>query len=324
MKKYLSFFWKHFLLILVASSFLVGCVPLFQRISNKTVVQVNDHTLNTKEFSNLLARRLKDLDALSAKDPGNVERAKKEIIKDFITKSLIADFARSQKISVSESDLDQEIEKIRSSYPDDLSFRRELAKESLSFAEWREQIQTRLLETLVFAKINEKTKPVAEADLKLLYEQKKDSFKKKERILIRQIVSEEEAKSEYIKNDLKKKSFEDLAKRYSITPEGKEGGLVGWIEKGSVDFYDDLFSKPIGQVLGPIKTPFGFHLIRVEKKLPAGVLGFDEVKNQLLKEINAKKEQAAFISWLDSQLRASHVLKDQETINSMKIETRKD
>ena len=278
--------------------------------------------MTAKEFSAVLARKLKDLDSLSAKDPGFVDRTKQQILKDFISRSLTLDYARSQNLALEEKSLDQEVDRVRASYPDDLSFRRELALENQSFAEWREQIRYNLIEKLVFTKINEKAKSLGDDELRKYYEQRKDFFKRKERISFHQIVLEDEARAEFIKTELKKKPFEELAKKYSLTPEAKAGGLVGWIEKGTVDYFDPLFIKPLGQILGPIKTPFGYHLIRIDKKGPAATAPFEELKLLLVKELQAKSEQAAYISWLDSQLRASKVLKNVDLINAIKIETR--
>ena len=53
-------------------------------------------------------------------------------------------------------------------------------------------------------------------------------FKTKERIFIRQIVVEEQAKADVMKAELKKRSIETLAKEYSITPEGKSGESIAY------------------------------------------------------------------------------------------------
>ncbi len=62
--------------------------------------------------------------------------------------------------------------------------------------------------------------------------------------------------------------FEDLAKRFSKCPSGQEGGDLGFFGKGMMvkEFEDAAFSLPVGQVSAPIKTEFGFHLIKVTAK----------------------------------------------------------
>lgn len=64
-------------------------------------------------------------------------------------------------------------------------------------------------------------------------------------------------------------SFENAAKKYSLCPSKKDGGSLGSFGKGMmvVEFEDACFSEKnnAGDILGPIKTKFGFHLIKVNK-----------------------------------------------------------
>jgi peptidyl-prolyl cis-trans isomerase C len=124
-----------------------------------------------------------------------------------------------------------------------------------------------------------------------------------------------------LRSQVKSKDFAELAKKYSIAPEGKAGGLVGWIEIGTVDFFDPLFKTAVGSVT-QLKSPFGFHVVKVEKKAPASISTLEEVRNQILRTLTAQREQAEFVKWLDAQLRSSKVLKDSELVNSIIVETR--
>ncbi len=307
-------------LFILMSIALAGCPSNYQRLSKKPVEQVNDHVLTTKEFANQLARKLRNFDALAAKDPNNIHRIKEEILRDFLVKSLTLDWARAQSIVVSENALDKEVDKLRANYPDDLSFRRSLAQENLSFSEWREELRYVLIEREVFKKINEKVKNPSDEEIKRYYEDRKDQYKRKERIYIRQVVVDNEAKADAIKLDLKSKDFSEVAKKFSITPEAKSGGIVGWIEKGTVDYFDPLFSA--GSGLQTVKSPFGVHLIKVEKKAPASTAPLDEVKPQIIRGLKAQREQAEYVAWLDAQLRSSKVLKDYDLMNSISVDTR--
>ncbi|MFV3407736.1 peptidylprolyl isomerase [Bdellovibrio bacteriovorus] len=307
-------------LFIFMSLALAGCPSSYQKLSTKPVEKVNDHVLTSKQFANQLARRLRNFDALAAKDPNNIHRIKEEILRDFLVKSLTLDWARAQSIVIAESTLDKEVDKLRANYPDDLSFRRALALENLSFSEWREELRYSLVEREVFKKINEKVKAPTEEEIKRYYEDNKDRYKRKERVYLRQIVVDEDAKADAIKVDLKTGDFAELARKYSITPEAKQGGVVGWIEKGSVDYFDPLFN--VGSGVQTIKSPFGIHLIRVEKKAPASTLSLDEVKPQIIRALRAQREQAEYVAWLDAQLRSSKVLKDYELMNSIKVDTR--
>ena len=63
-------------------------------------------------------------------------------------------------------------------------------------------------------------------------------------------------------------SFEELAKKYSKCPSGSNGGDLGYFRRGQMvkEFEDAAFDTEINKVSDPIKTQFGYHLIKVYDK----------------------------------------------------------
>lgn len=287
------------------------------------VIKVNDHVLTAKEFGNQLARKLKNFDALAAKDPNNIFKLKEELLRNFVISSLITDWAEQNKISIQDAELEKEINKYRSNYPDDIAFRRALVEENISLDEWRTGLKMTLLQKAVFKKISEKAVAPTDDEILKYYELNKDQFKRKERVLLRQIVTDDLAKAESIKGELKSKDFISLAKKYSVAPEGKNGGLVGWMEKGSVDIFDKAFQLPVGGVSGVLESSYGFHIFKVDAKAPAGFASLQEMKPVIVSILQGRKEQAEFSSWLDKQIRSSKVLRNNDLIGAVGVETRK-
>lgn len=309
-------------LVLITGLFIFsGCTFQKVDIPNLPVMKVNERSLSTKVFSEKLARDLRKFDALTAKSPKNVERAKNEIIDNFLIQSLIIDFAARNNIIVSEEELTKEVNLVRQSFPDDLSFRKVLADENLSFSEWKESIQISLIQKKVFSHITENISQPSENEIQTFYQSNKERFSRKERIYLRQIVVDDLLKAEVIKDELKSLSFPDLAKKYSISPEGRNGGLVGWVEKGSVDIFDKAFGMPLNSVSQAMESPYGFHIFKVEKKSAATILPLVEVREVIIKELLAGREQAKFAQWLDQQIRMARVFKDKTLIDSITVET---
>jgi parvulin-like peptidyl-prolyl isomerase len=75
--------------------------------------------------------------------------------------------------------------------------------------------------------------------------------------------------AEFLLKEIEKgKSFEELAKKYSSCPSGHEGGDLGFFGKGQMvpEFEKEAFSLKIGEISKPVKTQFGYHLIKVTDK----------------------------------------------------------
>jgi len=301
---------------------IAGCDLGASRVAARPVLQVNDKALTAKEFSGKLARRLKNFDAISAKDPSNVRRAKEDILRVFILHVLVVDYAEANKIEIADAELEKEVNSFRSSYPDDLSFRRVLAEENLSVSDWKEEMRHSMLEKKVFAKISEKTVPPTEDEIRKHYETNKEMYKRKDRIYLRQIIIDDFTKAQNIRDELKKKDFVELAKKYSVSPEAKNGGLVGWVEKGSVDIFDKAFTLAVGSMSQVLESSYGFHIFKVERKAGPGYASLDEVRPEIVRVLAGKKEQAEFSGWLDKQIRASRVLRDNELLSAITVETR--
>ncbi len=63
----------------------------------------------------------------------------------------------------------------------------------------------------------------------------------------------------------KGENFEDLAKRFSKCPSKSKGGSLGWFKKGDMvpEFEKACFEGKVGDVVGPVKTEFGYHIIKI-------------------------------------------------------------
>lgn len=109
-------------------------------------------------------------------------------------------------------------------------------------------------------------------------------------------VAEEKAareKIDKIRSELTLSNFAELAKKYSDDPGSKlKGGELGWFGRGRMvpEFDKAAFDLAIGKVSDPIKTNFGYHLIKVLEKHPLTREDFDKVKSSIAMKFLAREK----------------------------------
>jgi foldase protein PrsA len=319
-KSLIIFFWGGILALLFTGIILYFNLHHRAAIGDTIVVRVNDRQMSAKEFAEKLAENLQDYDALLAKDTHVVDFAKNKIVEDFVHDSLILDWAKRNKMSVSQDEVEKEVQKIRSNYPDDPSFKEALAHSQQSLGDWEDTVGQKLLQKKVFQVLAAKTPAPADDELKSYYNTNKEEFRVKGQVRIRQIVLDNEDTANRIYHSITPSaSLEPLAKKYSIAPEAVRGGDVGWVEMGALDIFDKAFNMKVGQRAGVLKSPYGFHIIEVTGKRAEQLLPFDEVKTKIDRILRSNKEQAIYSAWLEEQLRISKVFKNEEAIQAIEV-----
>lgn len=93
-------------------------------------------------------------------------------------------------------------------------------------------------------------------------------------------------------------TFEDAAREFSTCPSGKEGGTLGDFGHGQMvpEFENACASMEERTVSAPVKTQFGWHLIRLNKKEKGGKIALSDAKEQIREAILAQKQQVAYQS----------------------------
>lgn len=143
-----------------------------------------------------------------------------------------------------------------------------------------------------------KTAEVSEEEMKEHYDANKVQFEKGATVSAKHILVAEEEKCNEILAAITsgEKVFEQAAQEFSTCPSGQRGGDLGAFGKGQMvpEFEKAAFEAEIGQVVGPVKTQFGFHLIKVEAKNEAEVAAFEEVKESIRRTMIQQKQNKLY------------------------------
>src|SRR6478672_12037114 len=234
-------------------------------------------------------------------DSASQQAMLRSILDAIIDEELLVQKAKEEKVEVSDNDVNADVDKrmqtIRTRFTTEKEFRDELKKSGFGtvdeFRRWltdqsrRSQLQQKLFEKL---RSDGKISPaaVSPAEVDEFFAKNSSQLQKlPATVTLRQIViapkpspkqdSAAVAKAESLYVEINKGGdFEQIAKRESMDPSTKElGGDLGWRRRGDFvpEFDRVYFGMRPGVVSPPIKTVFGYHLIRVDRVQPAEVKG---------------------------------------------------
>lgn len=144
----------------------------------------------------------------------------------------------------------------------------------------------------MFNKIN-----ISDEELKDFYEKNKSLYNRPEMVQASHILVDTEEKAYEILEDITDGlSFEDAAKQYSSCPSKQEGGSLGQFGKGQMvkEFEDAVFSMNVGQISAPVKTQFGYHIIKLTEHLPSKSAEFEEVYQEVKDNCFAVKQEDVY------------------------------
>lgn len=151
-----------------------------------------------------------------------------------------------------------------------------------------------------------------EAEMKKLYDESVAKTQPEEEVRARHILVKTEKEAQDILAKLKGGAdFEKLAREVSTDPSAKtNGGDLEYFSKGQMvaEFSDAAFKLSKGQISQPVKTQFGFHIIKVEDKRSKPVPKYDDVKDQV-KAFVVRKAQADLVMKVRSEAKIENLLK---------------
>jgi len=146
---------------------------------------------------------------------------------------------------------------------------------------------------------------VSDEDLKAEYEKSKDAYTQPEKRHVRHILidtGKDDAaalkKAESVLADAKAgKDFAELARSNSQDPgSSANGGDLGWIERANFDpaFADAAFSMTAGEIRGPVKSQFGYHIIKVEEVAPGTIRTFEDARAEIESQVRRNRAAERF------------------------------
>ena len=256
---------------------------------NKVIAIVNNEKIIRKDLDKILDR-FKD-----HVNPAALISMEQQITDQLITQSVLRQFVVEQKLTTPKEVVDQEIAKMRDNIKKNPTTKDKTLEQFLEFQGSNiDELKTAIrmsaaIETYVSKGVDDKKQE--EYFMKNISNFNGETVTASH-ILVdtKGIKAQEEldkakAKIESIKKELDEGAdFVECAKKYSDCPTGKTGGDLGSFPRHGVmveDFAKAAFAIEAGKVSDPVKTEFGYHLIKVTASTPAKDVSFSEVKDRV-------------------------------------------
>lgn len=221
-----------------------------------------------------------------------IEKAplKEQLIKQCIDHYLMMVYAEEEGISIENQELDHALKGLKQDYTEQ-EFKEALLKGYIDQDMWNQRFRERLLKNKIIRKMAESMPQPTYEEIKQYYDNHQDMFRSAYMLKFRQIVTLTREKAEDVLDLLNQgEKMSALAEKYSIAPEGQNGGEVGWVSEKQLDesMSNALFSLPEKKLSKIVETSYGFHIFKVLEIRPAGNVpladAIDEIKSTLVSQ----------------------------------------
>ena len=220
-----------------------------------------------------------------------------------VQQSLIDQYAKDKNVTVSQAEIDKQEADIKGKYPPG-QFENILKQQGLT----EQDVQNILRQQLVLKKAVGGQVHVADADVKAYFDKNHAQYDKPAQVKARHILVADAKTAQTVLAKLKAGgNWDALAKQYSTDPSSKDkGGELGYFGRGQMvpQFQDAAFGAKPGQIVGPVKSPFGYHVIQVEDKKPATKATYASVQQQIRDQLSSQQESQQIPAFLQ-QLRSN-------------------
>ena len=253
-----------------------------------------------------------------SEDSPQYEAAVQQIMPQLVGIEIAKAYAEEQGITVSDAEVDRELAKIKEQVGQqarasgqDLSnqeaYEQALEQNGITEDQLRKDIRENLPIQEVQEKVAGDAQPSDEEVQKFYDENKAAQFTNPAQRCMRHILfnKDQKEKAEEVKEQLQDGGdFAELAQENSQDPgSAEQGGDLGCLGKGETvpEFEEAAFGAEQGEIVGPVETECGYHLIEVTEVRPEETRSLEEIEPQIRDQLAAAQRDEEFQAWIEEQ-----------------------
>ncbi|MBM3266777.1 MAG: peptidylprolyl isomerase [Candidatus Sericytochromatia bacterium] len=278
---------------------------------------VNGEKIDRDSFERNMAVRKKQYESRMGVDfsapqgQQMLDNLRKDVVDQLVERSVLLQGAQKRKIGAEAAEVETRLKSIKTQFPDEAAFKKALQENGITQEALAEQVR----DSLIVEKLRDdltKTATVSPDEARKFYDGNPEHFKVAEEVKASHILvkTEQEAK-DLVKRIKGGADFGDLARKHSEDSGSKaQGGDLGFFGKGRMvpEFEAAAFALGPGGVSAPVKSQFGWHVIKAHERRQAHTKKFDDIKGEIGNQLLRQKKDKEFAAWLESERGAAKVV----------------
>jgi foldase protein PrsA len=303
------------LALLLVGAFASGTLALGGCSNKNVAAKVNGESVPVSEVNAQVEQLKKQYPNMftGADGEGRLLDFKQRILDNLINAMLVEQAAKKKGLSVSDADVQKQIDQLKAGFKDPAQFDQALQSAGMTLDSLKNSIRQQLVTNKLMDQLAS-NQTVTDAEIKEYYDGNKTQFAQKAQKRASHILfkTADKATAEKVLKQIKAGdiTFEAAAKKYSTDPvSAAKGGDLGWPNGTSYvpEFQAALDKLKKGQMSGLVQSTYGWHIILVTDTRPAKQQSLAEVKTQIQQIVLSKRKAEAYQQYLDELRKAAKI-----------------
>jgi parvulin-like peptidyl-prolyl isomerase len=272
------------------------------------IATIDGENISKAEFDRAMEQAKRGYEARQSPfpKPGSpeYEQLKNQAVAYLVQRAEFEKEAEDRGIKISDKQIDDRLAQIKKQYfqNDDKKYKAQLKKSGLTEEQVKEDVRAQILSEELFKKVAADVN-VAESDIEKFYREHPDQYQVPEQRDIAHILVKKKPLADQLYDQIQNgANFATLAKKYSQDPGSKNSGGKMTISKGQTvaPFDQTAFLMKEGQISHPVKTEFGYHIIKALGPVKAAkTTPLKDVKASIKTQLEQQKKNEKMTKWVE-------------------------
>lgn len=283
------------------------------------IIKAFNTQITSEDFAKLLYQNIRTINSLENLND-DLESIKKKVIYDWFKRLAIQHWAHENNILISSKDVNKKLKLIEKNYPSEVTLHEALLLKGTDLSTFKNNIRISLLEEKLKSLLSQKIQ-VSQQEIKTYF--KSISWPPStHQVKLRHILVKDKEEAVLMLKTLKKKSrsFAYYARKFSLAPEGKTGGIINWIDIPKEGPFKTTKTDPLNTYSEPIESLHGYHIYSViaRRQTPLATLSLKtkEIKSTL----SQKKVNILFQEWIKKMWKKGQLEINEEALRALEVD----